>query len=143
MLAASSAFWYAAGAPILSMMGRVVLYDLRGHGKSQVADSGYGVSSMANDLESLIEAGRVIWQLERIHDCLECLSVIQSYRILRVLLHPHPTERAFFFGGQFWNLRSRGHSNSNLGSYPRLYCRVSQTCCFWIEHETACAATSA
>ncbi len=54
-LAASSAFWYAAGAPILSLMGRTVLYDLRGHGKSDVPDSGYGVASMARDLEALIE----------------------------------------------------------------------------------------
>ena len=54
-LAASSAFWYVAGAPMLSALGRTVLYDLRGHGKSEIPSSGYGVANMAGDLEALIE----------------------------------------------------------------------------------------
>lgn len=54
-LAASSAFWYAAGAPILSILSRTVLYDLRGHGKSDITVSGYGVTNMAHDLDSLVD----------------------------------------------------------------------------------------
>lgn len=55
-LAASSAFWHAAGAQALSILGRTVLYDLRGHGKSAVPDTGYGVVSMMKDLEGLLAA---------------------------------------------------------------------------------------
>lgn len=55
-LAASSAFWYAAGAPVLSLLGPCMAYDLRGHGKSARPDSGYAVSDMADDLEALMDA---------------------------------------------------------------------------------------
>jgi pimeloyl-ACP methyl ester carboxylesterase len=55
-LAASSAFWYAAGAPILTVLGPCLLYDLRGHGKSGTPPTGYGVGSMAHDLEALLDA---------------------------------------------------------------------------------------
>ena len=58
-LAASQAFWYAAGAPFLTMMGPVLLYDLRGHGKSEAPATGYGVGDMAGDLAALM-AGRGI-----------------------------------------------------------------------------------
>ncbi|WP_372884159.1 alpha/beta fold hydrolase [Shimia sp.] len=54
-LAASSAFWYAAGAPALSLLGPCMAYDLRGHGKSARPDSGYSVTDMAQDLEALMD----------------------------------------------------------------------------------------
>lgn len=55
-LAASQAFWYAAGAPFLTLLGPCLLYDLRGHGKSETPPSGYGVTTMAGDLAALMEA---------------------------------------------------------------------------------------
>lgn len=55
-LAASQAFWYAAGAPFMTVMGPCLLYDLRGHGKSEMPVSGYGVNSMAGDLAALLAA---------------------------------------------------------------------------------------
>ena len=46
-----SSWFLAAGR--LSGERRVVLYDLRGHGKSDVPESGYGLASLAADLEGL------------------------------------------------------------------------------------------
>lgn len=54
-LAASSAFWYMAGAPLLARMGPCTLYDLRGHGKSGVPEDGFGVTTMAGDLLGLMD----------------------------------------------------------------------------------------
>lgn len=55
-LAASQAFWYMAGAPVLSRLGPCALYDLRGHGKSSMPESGFGVNSMAADLLGIMDA---------------------------------------------------------------------------------------
>jgi pimeloyl-ACP methyl ester carboxylesterase len=55
-LAASQAFWYAAGAPFLTLIGPCLMYDLRGHGKSTTPQTGYGVGSMADDLAALLAA---------------------------------------------------------------------------------------
>ncbi len=52
-LLGSMATWYFTAAPVLARSHRVLLYDLRGHGKSARAPTGYGVASMADDLESL------------------------------------------------------------------------------------------
>lgn len=54
-LAASSVFWYLAGAQVMSRMGPCLLYDLRGHGKSDVPESGFTISSMAGDLLALLD----------------------------------------------------------------------------------------
>ena len=54
-LAASSAFWYAAGAPFLALMGPCLAYDLRGHGKSATPETGYSVYAMMHDLEALLD----------------------------------------------------------------------------------------
>lgn len=55
-LAASSAFWHAAGAPFLSVLGPCIAYDLRGHGKSTRPETGYGACDMALDLKALLRA---------------------------------------------------------------------------------------
>jgi pimeloyl-ACP methyl ester carboxylesterase len=52
----SMASWYFTAAPALAESHRVVLYDLRGHGKSERARSGYDVATMTKDLESVVEA---------------------------------------------------------------------------------------
>lgn len=62
-LAASQAFWFAAGAPVLSVMGPCLMYDLRGHGKTDTPETGYGVGTMAEDLAALLEAR----DLKRVH----------------------------------------------------------------------------
>ena len=62
-LAASSAFWYMSGAPLMARLGDCVLYDLRGHGKSAVPESGFGVTTMASDLLGLMDA----LEIERAH----------------------------------------------------------------------------
>lgn len=55
-LAASQAFWYMAGAPVLTRFGPCTLYDLRGHGKSTLPEHGFGVDTMAKDLTGLMDA---------------------------------------------------------------------------------------
>jgi pimeloyl-ACP methyl ester carboxylesterase len=53
LLIGSVASWYFTVAPALARTHRTRLYDLRGHGKSQLAPSGYDVRTMASDLAGL------------------------------------------------------------------------------------------
>lgn len=54
LVAGSMATWYFRFAPKLSRHFRVVLFDMRGHGKSEQAESGYDLATMAADLRDLI-----------------------------------------------------------------------------------------
>jgi pimeloyl-ACP methyl ester carboxylesterase len=54
-LFASLAFWYMSVMPALAMRFRVTAYDLRGHGYSDVPDSGYSSADMATDLAGLLD----------------------------------------------------------------------------------------
>lgn len=54
-LAASSAFWHGAGANVLSVLGPCILYDLKGHGRSENPGSGYAVPDMAADLFAILD----------------------------------------------------------------------------------------
>jgi len=54
-LAANLAFWYLPVVPLLARDHRVTLYDLRGHGLSAAAPTGYTTSELAADLEALLE----------------------------------------------------------------------------------------
>lgn len=54
-LATSLAFWYFSHASAFAKRYRVTLYDLRGHGRSGVTDSGYTPRNMAADLQQLLE----------------------------------------------------------------------------------------
>ena len=56
LLVGSSASWYFTSAPALARLHRVLLYDLRGHGKSERVRSGYDVATMAADLEAVASA---------------------------------------------------------------------------------------
>ncbi len=49
------AAWYFTAASALSGQHQVVLYDLRGHGKSERPPSGYDLATLAADLGSLVE----------------------------------------------------------------------------------------
>lgn len=54
-LATNMAFWYMSVAPALRQRFNVVLYDLRGHGKSSMPVSGYRPEDAATDLELLCD----------------------------------------------------------------------------------------
>lgn len=49
------ATWYFTAAHALSQSHRVLLYDLRGHGKSERVETGYDLGTMVADLEALLE----------------------------------------------------------------------------------------
>lgn len=54
-LATSLAFWYFRYAARLSREFKVLLYDLRGHGRSEMPDSGYRPINHAADLAGLLD----------------------------------------------------------------------------------------
>jgi pimeloyl-ACP methyl ester carboxylesterase len=54
-LGTNLAFWYPGIASLLSKHYRVIIYDLRGHGRSTIADSGYTVPDMTHDLHALLD----------------------------------------------------------------------------------------
>ncbi|MCU0968133.1 MAG: alpha/beta hydrolase [Rubrivivax sp.] len=54
-LATNLAFWYLQHAPAFSRQFRVVLYDLRGHGRSEMPASGYRPATLAQDLAALLD----------------------------------------------------------------------------------------
>jgi pimeloyl-ACP methyl ester carboxylesterase len=54
-LAANLAFWYFRIFPALIKDFRVTIYDLRGHGKSDMPPSGYTSAQMAFDLHALMD----------------------------------------------------------------------------------------
>jgi len=49
------ATWYFTAAHALSQNHRVLLYDLRGHGKSERVETGYDLGTMVRDLEGLLD----------------------------------------------------------------------------------------
>jgi pimeloyl-ACP methyl ester carboxylesterase len=49
----SIATWYFTSAPVLARARRVLLYDLRGHGRTERTRSGYDLAAMAGDLEAV------------------------------------------------------------------------------------------
>lgn len=59
LLLGNVATWYFTAAPVLAERHRVLLYDLRGHGRSEVPASGYDLTTMAADLEALLDDGPV------------------------------------------------------------------------------------
>src|SRR5580700_660858 len=55
LLAGSSASWYFTSAPTLASQFHLLLYDLRGHGRSSRASRGYGTATMVQDLGGLLD----------------------------------------------------------------------------------------
>lgn len=55
LLLGNMSTWYFHTAPALAQRHRVVLFDLRGHGKSDRARDGYGVARMAGDLQAVLD----------------------------------------------------------------------------------------
>jgi pimeloyl-ACP methyl ester carboxylesterase len=62
-LAANLGFWYAGAAQWFTHFGRVTLYDLPGHGRSELRSSGYAPRELARDLGHLLDHLRV----DRVH----------------------------------------------------------------------------
>jgi pimeloyl-ACP methyl ester carboxylesterase len=54
-LAATLGFWYLQLAPMLQSHFRINMYDLRGHGHSELVPSGYTTEELARDLNALME----------------------------------------------------------------------------------------
>jgi len=54
-LATSMAFWYAGVANQLAALGNVVLFDLRGHGRSAMPHSGYTANALAQDVVAILD----------------------------------------------------------------------------------------
>ena len=54
LVSGSIASWYFQFAPALAKRHRVVLYDLRGHGKSEQTTTGFDLATMAQDLAALV-----------------------------------------------------------------------------------------
>lgn len=49
------ASWYFTAANAVAAFADVIVYDLRGHGRSPLAPSGYGVDDMVQDLDALLQ----------------------------------------------------------------------------------------
>lgn len=47
--------WYFSIAPHLSKHGEILLYDMRGHGKSECSESGYRLEDFVEDLDAILE----------------------------------------------------------------------------------------
>jgi pimeloyl-ACP methyl ester carboxylesterase len=54
LLVGSLATWYFTAAPALARAHRVLLYDLRGHGKSERTKTGYDMATMEADLAAIV-----------------------------------------------------------------------------------------
>ncbi len=54
-LGANLAFWYHLASHFLPFVNRIILFDLRGHGRSSISQGGYTASSMATDLIQLMD----------------------------------------------------------------------------------------
>jgi pimeloyl-ACP methyl ester carboxylesterase len=54
-LATNLSFWFFGPAPRLAAHHQVIMYDLRGHGRSAMPHAGYGLDAMAADLRALLD----------------------------------------------------------------------------------------
>src|SRR4029078_2590827 len=54
-LGANLSFWFFGGAQLRAALRHVLMYDLRGHGRSPMPRTGYGLSAMAADLRGLLD----------------------------------------------------------------------------------------
>jgi len=54
-LGANLSFWYFGAAPLLARTRSLLMYDLRGHGRSSMPDTGYDLHQMVRDLVELLD----------------------------------------------------------------------------------------
>lgn len=81
LISGSIGTWYFNFAPALASCYRVVLYDMRGHGRSQRTMDGYDLDTMAADLSAVIEHYRAEFDMRDEPVCL----VGHSYGALVVM----------------------------------------------------------
>ena len=115
-LAANAAFWYAGGAPAFTRLGRVILYDLRGHGLSEMPASGYSAAKMAEDLGLLLDyldvddvhlVAHSFGGSIAIHFALAHPSRVKSLILADVRLHPVQRQLTFASWPTWSRLRKR------------------------------------
>lgn len=94
LVTASLATWYFTAAPALARHYRVVLYDLRGHGKSDLVPAGYDLDTLARDLAQVI---RVYLPKSAKGNSAKVALIGHSYGALTALnyalRHPHHVAR--------------------------------------------------
>jgi len=69
------ASWYFRLAPVVARTHQVVLYDLRGHGRSERVMTGYDLDNMADDLSGVISqtCGQPVYLVGHSYGCLVAL----------------------------------------------------------------------
>jgi pimeloyl-ACP methyl ester carboxylesterase len=93
LIVSNLAEWYFTAAPVIARNRRVLLYDLRGHGRTQRPDRGYDLTTMVADLAALLDGfdlrpvalvgysfgGLIALQLQRKHpDRVSRLALIET-----------------------------------------------------------------
>jgi pimeloyl-ACP methyl ester carboxylesterase len=100
-LGANLAFWYPGIASTLSQHYRVILYDLRGHGKSAMPASGYTIAHMTRDLHALLKHLGV----ERLHVVGHSFGA--RVAVQYAILYPHQVATLTVADSQFKCLQPR------------------------------------
>lgn len=114
LVSGSIATWYFQFAPILAKKYRVVMFDMRGHGKSAKPATGYDLHTMSQDLSALIQhyqqafdlvgqpysiAGHSYGALVTLHLALHCNELeIQPPESIVVVDAPLPASRFIYPG---------------------------------------------
>jgi pimeloyl-ACP methyl ester carboxylesterase len=108
LLVGSSASWYFTCAPALAHDLRVLLYDLRGHGRSSRAGRGYDAATLGGDLSGLLDVvgwtgrislvGHSYGALVALHWALAHPERVERLALVELPLPPHqlPELEAFF-----------------------------------------------
>ncbi len=100
LLVGNLALWYFTAAPALARSHRVLLYDLRGHGRTDRSLDGYDLATMTRDLACLLEGfdARPVSLVGHSYGALIALSyaLLRPERVARLVLAdaPLPPSRA-------------------------------------------------
>lgn len=97
-IAANLGFWYATAAQGFTRFGRVTLYDMRGHGHSDMPPSGYSPGQMADDLRQLLDH----LKLDKVH--LVAHSFGGMVALCFVLLHPDRVKSIVLADVRLWQM---------------------------------------
>lgn len=97
-LAANLGFWYAGAAQWFTHVGRVTLYDLPGHGRSDIRSSGYAPRQLATDLADLLDR----LGIERVH--LVAHSFGGMVALCFALQHPERVKSMILADVRIWQI---------------------------------------
>lgn len=93
LLVGSLAQWYFTTAPALAPKHRVVLYDLRGHGRSERPGTGYDLPTLAADLAGLLAALAIDGPVDLVghsYGALVALHYARTHPVRRLVLVDAP-----------------------------------------------------